>query len=661
MESFENRRSLDNSAHFFQHHGWLAPGVRLFRSISFPAKTAWIVAFMLIPMVGLLALLYRADAELISTTQLERQGLVYVNAVDDLAADIRNLRRAATNSSADLPEKSSAVAVSFAKVQQLQKDLGAAFGGDTNASFAKLSKGTEAALQRPAMATPDETFALHTDNVSASLALLGDIADSSGLSLDPELDTYHMMNLVVVVGPQYAEYLARLRGLGVLSLGKGAGQPLPPERRRLLDRDLALIDYVDPMFENSYRRGIEAFPEVAKTMDMKGMDSSREAFLGMVQKQVMVDAPAGDPVAFRAAADAAVNSQLTLNKQITARLDSQLLARIDRVKTKIYLENAAALIGLAIALYLFLCFYTVMKGGLALVSKHIHEMTEGDLRHRPAQPWGNDEPAALIVDLYKLYDSMHDLIRRVRHSARELANTSAEVSRASLDLSARTEEAASSLGQQASAVEQIGSQVRETAHSAQRAATVAQGNAEVATKGGRIIADVVTTMREIQQSSSKISDIIGTIDGIAFQTNILALNAAVEAARAGESGRGFAVVASEVRSLAGRSAEAAREIKSLISASVERVSAGTEIVEGAGKAMTELVSNATQINTLLGEISVATSEQSRGVEEVVKAIHQLDAHTQQNAALVEETSAAAGALSEQAIGLTGEIARFRVA
>lgn len=168
-------------------------------------------------------------------------------------------------------------------------------------------------------------------------------------------------------------------------------------------------------------------------------------------------------------------------------------------------------------------------------------------------------------------------------------------------------------------------------------------------------------MSDIHQSSAKIRDIIGTIDGIAFQTNILALNAAVEAARAGESGRGFAVVASEVRSLAGRSAEAAREIKSLISASVERVSAGTEIVEGAGKAMSELVSNATQINTLLGEISVATSEQSRGVEEVVKAIHLLDAHTQQNAALVEETSAAAGALSEQATGLTGEIARFRVA
>lgn len=328
---------------------------------------------------------------------------------------------------------------------------------------------------------------------------------------------------------------------------------------------------------------------------------------------------------------------------------------------RLWWVSGVVAVALLLAGYVFITFYKVNKGGLSLVSQHLNEVAEGDLRNRPATPWGTDEPAMLIHDLYKVYDSMHDLIRRVRDSARELASTSAEVSRASLDLSNRTEDAASNLGQQASAVEQIGSQVSETANRTQQAATVAHENSEVAERGGRIILDVVETMRDIHVSSSRISDIIGTIDGIAFQTNILALNAAVEAARAGESGRGFAVVASEVRSLAGRSAEAAREIKSLISASVEKVAAGTQIVEGAGKAMTEMVTNANQINTLLSEISIATKEQSRGVEEVVKAIHQLDSHTQQNAALVEQTSAAAGSLSEQATNLTGEIARFVVA
>ena len=315
---------------------------------------------------------------------------------------------------------------------------------------------------------------------------------------------------------------------------------------------------------------------------------------------------------------------------------------------------------LLIAGYIFTSFFKVNQGGLQVVSQHLNELSEGDLRNKPTKPWGADEPAMLITDLGRVYDSMHDLIRRVRHSARELAMTSAEVARASHDLSARTESAASNLGEQAAAVEQIGGQVDETAVRTQAAAEVANANSTVATRGGEVISDVVSTMQDIQTSSSRIHDIIGTIDGIAFQTNILALNAAVEAARAGESGRGFAVVAAEVRSLAGRSADAAREIKSLISASVERVETGTQVVQGAGKTMNELVENAQRIQQYLGDISGATSEQASGVKEVIHAIKQLDDHTQQNAALVEQTSAAAMALNEQAEKLTQEIARFRV-
>ena len=190
---------------------------------------------------------------------------------------------------------------------------------------------------------------------------------------------------------------------------------------------------------------------------------------------------------------------------------------------------------------------------------------------------------------------------------------------------------------------------------------MAGGNAQVAEEGGQIIANVVDTMRAIKTSSSKISEIIGTIDGIAFQTNILALNAAVEAARAGESGRGFAVVASEVRSLAGRSASAAREIKALITDSEEKVTTGTRVVEQAGYNISEIVANAKQINLYLDTISEATRNQAAEVTEVVKAIAQLDVNTQQNAALVEETSASAESLSDQATKLTEEIARFRVA
>lgn len=309
--------------------------------------------------------------------------------------------------------------------------------------------------------------------------------------------------------------------------------------------------------------------------------------------------------------------------------------------------------------YVFISFYKVNQGGLKVVSQHLNELSDGDLRNKPTKPWGADEPAALIKDLGRVYDSMHELIRKVRHSARELAMTSAEVARASHDLSARTESAASNLGEQAASVEEIGGQVDDTAKRTQAAAEVANTNSMVATRGGEVIHDVVQTMQDIQISSTRIHDIIGTIDGIAFQTNILALNAAVEAARAGESGRGFAVVATEVRSLAGHSADAAREIKSLIAASVERVEAGTRIVQGAGQTMNELVANAEQIHQHLREISSATGQQASSVKEVIYAIKELDDHTQQNATLVEQTSAAAKALNDQAERLTQEIARFQ--
>jgi methyl-accepting chemotaxis protein len=209
-------------------------------------------------------------------------------------------------------------------------------------------------------------------------------------------------------------------------------------------------------------------------------------------------------------------------------------------------------------------------------------------------------------------------------------------------------------------VGEIGDQAKQSAQRTREAAVMAQGNAGVPEEGGSIVESVITTMRNLQESSRRISDIIGTIDGIAFQTNILALNAAVEAARAGEQGRGFAVVATEVRALAGRSASAAKEIKELITTSVEQISAGADVVERAGYNMSEIVANAKQINHFLNDIAGATSSQADRVDDIVDAISQLDAHTQQNAALVEETSASAESLSNQADKLTNEIARFKV-
>jgi methyl-accepting chemotaxis protein len=356
-----------------------------------------------------------------------------------------------------------------------------------------------------------------------------------------------------------------------------------------------------------------------------------------------------------------LSAQASLLTRLLPVLDDLIEKRVSNAQAHIKLTIAVLVVTIFLATYFFYTFFLVTRGGLRLISQHLQEMADGDLRRAPSQPWGRDEPAAVIVDLRKAYDSLHLLIRKVRHSARDLTGTSGEIALASMDLSARTESAAAALEQQAATMEEIGSSVSMMAENSQSAAGLARENADVAQKGGIVIRDVVNVMGAINGSSQKIGDIISVIDGIAFQTNILALNAAVEAARAGEQGRGFAVVASEVRVLAQRSAAAAKEIKDLISASLVNVEKGAQVVSSAGLTMDEILGNAKRINDLLSEIAVGSREQADGVAQSVAAIQLLEQNTQQNAALVEETSAAAGALRDQSDGLMREIANFRVA
>jgi methyl-accepting chemotaxis protein len=270
------------------------------------------------------------------------------------------------------------------------------------------------------------------------------------------------------------------------------------------------------------------------------------------------------------------------------------------------------------------------------------------------------DSSSLLYAVRSMRDSLVTTIAAIRSAADTISTASGEIASGNLDLSSRTEQQAGSLEETASAMEQLTSTVKQNADNARQANQMAESASEVAVQGGSVVGEVVQTMGSINESSRKIVDIISVIDSIAFQTNILALNAAVEAARAGEQGRGFAVVASEVRSLAQRSAGAAKEIKTLIDDSVAKVDAGSKLVEQAGSTMTEVVASVRRVTDIVGEISAASGEQSTGIEEVNRAITQMDETTQQNAALVEQAAAAAGSLQEQAGALAALVSRFQL-
>ena len=318
------------------------------------------------------------------------------------------------------------------------------------------------------------------------------------------------------------------------------------------------------------------------------------------------------------------------------------------------------LLGAIVVGWLTMVISRSIDGGIRAAVQVVDAMAQGDLTVE-VHPRGKDEVARLLRSMAAMQLSLTSVVSKVRQGSEGVATASAEIASGNHDLSSRTESQASALEQTAASMEELSSTVKQNADNARQANQLAMSASTVAVQGGEVVGQVVETMKGINDASRKISDIISVIDGIAFQTNILALNAAVEAARAGEQGRGFAVVASEVRSLAGRSAEAAKEIKSLISASVERVEQGTVLVDQAGSTMHEVVSSIRRVTDIMGEISAASQEQSLGVAQVGQAVTSLDQTTQQNAALVEQMAAAASSLNSQAGELVQAVSVFKLA
>ncbi len=362
----------------------------------------------------------------------------------------------------------------------------------------------------------------------------------------------------------------------------------------------------------------------------------------------------------KAAMDGFRNMQAEFSKAERDLLDVRQAEAEDARATALAVEVGGTALAVVVAVLLGLWVTRSITRPIARAVDVARAVAAGDLTQR-IEIHARDEVGLLLESLRDMNTALATVVSRVRQGSESVASASMQIAQGNSDLSSRTESQASALEETAASMEELGSTVAQNADNARQANQLAQASSGVAEQGGTVVAQVVDTMKGISESSRRISDIINVIDGIAFQTNILALNAAVEAARAGEQGRGFAVVAGEVRSLAQRSAGAAKEIKELITASVERVESGAQLADRAGSTMTEVVGSIRRVTDIMGEISAASSEQSAGVAQVGEAVTQMDQTTQQNAALVEEMAAAASSLRSQAQDLVQAVSVFRLA
>ena len=504
------------------------------------------------------------------------------------------------------------------------------------------------------------SFARHSALIERQLDLHGLIVSHHGLDLDLEAESYHLVMATMLQMPRLTEHLGKARAVGSAILASGSATMaacaslggLSESARGEMHNALVTID-----------KALETDPVLRERMagpiaQARGaVDEARE-----VMRREVIEAPepkmaSGD---YFQVATKAIDQVFAVHALASTALKDTLEARMARMQ-----RNGLAVLGLSVLmLVLGTAVLRTISRSVVEAADQAREMAEriasGDLSAH-AVPQSADELGRMMAAMEAMRLSLTEVVGTVRENAVSVAAASAQIAQGNIDLSSRTEQQAAALQQTAATMDQLGSTVSHNADHAREADGLAREASTLASRGGEMVSQVVGTMGGISEASRKIGDIIGVIDSIAFQTNILALNAAVEAARAGEQGRGFAVVATEVRNLAQRSAEAAREIKALISTSVERVEQGVSLVDQTGRSVGEVVESIRRVSDIVAQISAASAEQSTGVAQVGQAVTQMDRATQQNAALVEQSAAAAGTLKSQAEQLVDAVARFRIA
>ena len=637
--------ALRQRSGFFAHHGAWAPGVRLFRSLGFSAKAALLSLCFLIPLAVVTVAWFKIQSDNIAFSQKERLGVTAVRAAMPLQQALMKRRVLAEQAAATGQAPAELAALDVELPRLLQKlEAEAVPAGDPMGVGSAV-----ASLKAQVAGLAGGDVDRHSAAVDATIALITSISDGSNLTLDPDVDSYYLMDAAVFRVPGLLNDISVLRGVAS-SLASGA--PHTPERHDAMVRAEFNSSRLDGDMNGGLAKVEALHPGTIAALGYAPAARAMRDFYATAQAKA-------DAGKIGREGAQVIESMLTAQSLMLDRLDELLKIRVAGMRTNQVTVAAVIAVTLTLAAYLFYSFYLVMSGGLQEVTRHLRAMTGGDLTTSPS-PWGKDEAAQLMRSLSEMQASLRAIVREVRKGSDGILHASSEIANGATDLSSRTEQTAANLQQTAASMEEISGTVKNTAAHAEEAAGLSRTNAEAATEGGQVMTQMVRTMDGIGQSSARIGEIIGVIDGIAFQTNILALNAAVEAARAGEQGRGFAVVASEVRSLAQRSASAAKEIKRLIGESQSKVARGSDLATRAGSAIGEVVEHVRRVSTLIAEISHATDEQSAGIARIGDAVSELDRVTQQNAALVEQSAAASESLDNQAGQLIESVRIFRI-
>jgi methyl-accepting chemotaxis protein len=637
----------------------MLPGTGLMDRMRILPKFVLISSLVVVPLLALFFLLQR---ELMSSAEFadkERIGVAYVNQLLDLTRLTETVRAHSSAAQAvdDTVMRSAYTEVRNKAEAQLQKvdgmtDSAAALG------VADEWNSLKQRWQNTGKTSGDAADAEYRQLVAELRKYIKLVAAHSNLAMDPDIDSFYLMNAITSSLMTLAADLDEIRSLAVAAVA----------RKEITLAEARKISEMGLLTKRSIANAIG-------DIDFAGtQNASLAASLGAARKQIdtvqtMLAAHAGDlsaselfqlpPREYLNRTAAPVDAVFGLAAQASSDLDGLLVKRLDGIQQRQMIANIPIVLAILISAYFMFAFYASFRRSLTTLEASVKRMHNGDLAPDPKAD-AHDELGAILRLVGEMKGHLASMIAEVRDSSSLIDVGSREIATGNTDLSARTESQASSLEETASSMEELTSTVKQNAENAKQANQLVVSASDVAMRGGQVVGQVVDTMGSIKDSSRKIVDIIGVIDGIAFQTNILALNAAVEAARAGEQGRGFAVVASEVRNLAQRSAGAAKEIKSLISDSVEKVDAGSKLVDEAGKTMDEIVTSVKHVADIMSEITAASQEQSSGIEEVNRAIAQMDEMTQQNAALVEQAAAAAHSMQEQSTTLAKAVSVFKL-